>query len=227
MATAKRAAKGSAPRPPRASEPTRVPPRVPARRRLNAEEARRRILEAAEKQLMKVGPQGLRLTDLARALGVSHPAILHHFGSREGLVAAVVRHAVGTLNEQLLAAFAGGKRGADREALMEMVAEVYGERGFARLLAWLMLSGRATPQRGAPEQPLRRLADAAHALRQQRDPDANFDDTLFELQLVAIALLGDAIFGETIRRASGSAAPGPQGSRDFRRRLAAWLRERA
>src|SRR6185295_17110146 len=89
------------PRAPRASRSVR-PSRTtsaggksaPPRRRLRAEEAQRRILEAAEKQLMKVGPEGLRLTDLAQALGVSHPAILHHFGSREGLVAAVVRHAL-------------------------------------------------------------------------------------------------------------------------------------
>jgi TetR/AcrR family transcriptional regulator, repressor for neighboring sulfatase len=218
MATAKRAKTTSASVAPA--------PAAPVRRRLQADEARKRILDAAEKQLMKVGPEGLRLTDLARALGVSHPAILHHFGNREGLVAAVVRHATNTLNEQLLAALVPGKQGTDRETLMEMVAEVYGERGFARLLAWLMLSGRTSPQRAGAEQPLKRLAEAAHSLRAAHEPDANYDDTLFELQLVAIALLGDAIFGDAIRRASGT-APSPQSSREFRRRLAAWLRERS
>ncbi|HEX7479300.1 MAG TPA: TetR/AcrR family transcriptional regulator [Polyangiales bacterium] len=215
MATAKRARKSA-----------KAAPATPPRRRLHADEARRRILQAAEQQLMKVGPEGLRLTDLARALGVSHPAILHHFGSREGLVAAVVHHTTNTLNEQLLAAFAAGKHDANRETLMDMVAEVYGERGFARLLAWLMLSGRTGPARGATEHPLERLAQAAHTLRTAHEPAASYEDTLFELQLVAISLLGDAIFGDAVRRASGTAS-GAAASLHFRRRLAGWLRERS
>ncbi len=193
------------------------------RRRLRADEAQKRILEAAEKQLTKVGPEGLRLTDLARVLGVSHPAILHHFGSREGLVAAVVRHALHTLNEQLLAALSRGPAAPGRAELMDMVAEVYGERGFARLLAWLLLSGRAAkPVRGGTDMPLKQLAEAAHALHAAKFPEARYEDTLFELQLGAIALLGDAIFGDAVRRASGAPAT-PATAREFRGRLAALL----
>ena len=35
------------------------------------------------------GPAGLRLEAVAKAAGVSHPTILHHFGSREGLIHAL------------------------------------------------------------------------------------------------------------------------------------------
>ncbi len=35
------------------------------------------------------GPAGLRLQEVAKAAGVSHPTILHHFGSREGLIQAL------------------------------------------------------------------------------------------------------------------------------------------
>jgi AcrR family transcriptional regulator len=196
------------------------------RRRLSAVDARRRILEAAEKQLMKVGPEGLRLTDLARTLGVSHPAILHHFGSREGLVGAVVRHALDTLNEQLIAAFTAGQQVPSREAAMDMVAEVYGVRGSARLLAWLLLSGRTGKPQRANDHPLKQLADTLHGLHVAHHPRALYEDTLFELQLVAIALLGDAIFGDAVRRASG-VTPTPAGSGDFRRRLASLLSDRA
>jgi AcrR family transcriptional regulator len=115
------------------------------RRRLSAEQARKRILEAAERELMRVGPEGLRLTDLARELRVSHPAILHHFGSREGLVAAVVQQTMTKLSEDLLA---GLRDATDRDRLMDMVAEVCTGRGFARLSAWLMLSGRASARIG-------------------------------------------------------------------------------
>jgi AcrR family transcriptional regulator len=160
-------------------------------------------LEAAEAQLMKVGPEGLRLTDLAKTLRVSHPAILHHFGSREGLVAAVVRHSMQALSAQLLAALRAGNQSADRAKLIEMVAEVCGERGLGRLIAWLMLSGRASKLPRGTDLPLKQLADAAHVLRQQHSQAASYDDTLFILQLVATVLLGDAIFGEAVRAASG------------------------
>src|SRR5262245_30830908 len=74
------------------------------RKRLTAEAARARILAAAERRLSEVGPEGLRLTELAAELGVSHPAILHHFGSREELVAAVVAGAIARLNARLIEA---------------------------------------------------------------------------------------------------------------------------
>src|SRR2546421_10348142 len=61
-----------------------------ARSRRTAEEARRLILEAAEKRLIAGGPEALRLQDLARDVGISHPLILHHFGSREGLIGALI-----------------------------------------------------------------------------------------------------------------------------------------
>jgi len=208
-----------------AGTPSAAPSAAP-RRRLSAADARRRILEAAEKQLMKVGPEGLRLTDLARTLGVSHPAILHHFGSREGLVEAVVRHAVETLNEQLIAAFTAGDRTPVREDVMDMVAEVYGARGSARLLAWLLLSGRAAKPQRPNDHPLKQLVDILHPLHLAKDPRAHYEDTLFELQLVAISLLGDAIFGDTVRRASGI-TPTPAAARDFRRRLASLLNDRS
>jgi AcrR family transcriptional regulator len=197
-----------------AGSPSKAAPRT----RRSADEARRRILEAAETQLMKVGPEGLRLTDLAKTLRVSHPAILHHFGSREGLVAAVVRHAMHTLSAQLLAALRAGNESADRAKLIEVVAQVCAEGGLARLIAWLMLSGRASKLPRTTDLPLKQLAEAAHVLRKRHSQAASYDDTLFILQLVATVLLGDAIFGDAVRAASG-VENNPQAAREFRARL--------
>jgi AcrR family transcriptional regulator len=214
---------------PRSASRAQSPTARPAKRRSSeprtrrsAEEARRRILEAAEKQLMKVGPEGLRLTDLAKTLRISHPAILHHFGSREGLVAAVVLHSQQALSAQLLAALNAGKTEAGREQLIEMVAEVCGQRGLARLVAWLLLSGRASKLPRATELPLKQLADAIHPLQRLRNPSARYEDVMFELQLLATVLLGDALFGDAIRRASGQRAD-PRLAREFRARLAKLL----
>ena len=57
--------------------------------RRRPEEAKALILDAAEASMKAGGPAALRLQDVARAAGVSHPTILHHFGSREGLVRAL------------------------------------------------------------------------------------------------------------------------------------------
>ena len=81
-------------------------PAKPAAKRIRrtAEEARRLILDAAEERLARQGPEGLRLQDIARDVGISHPAILHHFESREGLVRALVGRANRQLRDTLLSA---------------------------------------------------------------------------------------------------------------------------
>jgi AcrR family transcriptional regulator len=193
----------------------------PPRRRLSAEQARARILQAAEQKLAQVGPEGLRLTELAAELGISHPAILHHFGSREELVAAVVARAFAQANERLAQAIENREHG--REGILELIAEFYGKNGNARLIAWLLLSGR-TPRRRSGSRPLQRMIELAHAQRVRERPDRaiDYDDTKFRSQLTALALLGDAIFGDLIRAASGDPV-GTEAARDFRRRLAKLL----
>jgi AcrR family transcriptional regulator len=150
---------------------------------------------------------------------VSHPAILHHFGSREGLVAAVVRHSMQELTAQLMAVFsAASTERVDRRELVELVANVCGEGGLARLLAFLLLESRDSRELSSGELPLKQLADAAHELRQRLGQQVSYEDTLFEVQLLAIALLGDALFGDAVRSVSG-VAPAEEGVLEFRRRL--------
>jgi len=71
--------------------------------RRTPEEARALILDAAEKTMGGEGPAALRLQDVAKEAGVSHPTILHHFGSREGLVKALHLRALEKLRTELLA----------------------------------------------------------------------------------------------------------------------------
>ena len=57
--------------------------------RRKPEEARTAILDAAEKLLLEQGLSGLKLAKVAQVVGISHPGVLHHFGSAEGLLEAV------------------------------------------------------------------------------------------------------------------------------------------
>jgi len=199
-------------------------PRPPARRRRTAEEARQRILEAAQKRLVEDGPDGLRLQELARDLGISHPAILHHFGSREGLLTALAAHGVRGLNEELARRIREGP--VDLREILDRTHAVLADRGQARLLAWLVLSGR----RGTGEGPhvLAELAEVAHAARiARRDPAGGpappYEDTVFTIVLVGLALFGDALAGDLIRTSAG--VEGPGGADRFRSWLAGLLED--
>jgi AcrR family transcriptional regulator len=193
------------------------------RRRLPAAESRERILDAAERRLVEVGPEGLRLAELAEELGISHPAILHHFGSREELVRAVVARSMTALNAELIQSFAGSlaePEAVKPEALLDRVADTLSDRGQARLMAWLILSGRELPELEAGLK-LARVGEAVHAFRRAREKSPRLDpaDSAFMVELVALALLGDAVFGQRMRRLEGLPSSA-KASKNFRARLA-------
>jgi AcrR family transcriptional regulator len=183
------------------------------RRRRPADEARRAILDAAERRLLDVGPDAVRLSEIAADVGVSHPAILHHFGSREGLVAAVIQRALASLQHDLVSRLTSGD--VDGAEILDRTLRTLGDQGQARLVAWLALTGRAGRRAGEGAQVIRAVAEAAHA---RRPRGADFEDTLFTIVLGGAALLGDAIAGPQIRASGGLAD-----DRDAARRFRVWL----
>jgi len=174
------------------------------RKRLTGEEARARILEAASARLRKVGPDGLRLTRLAKELGISHPAILHHFGNREGLVAAVVQNAIEALHGELL----GGLRVISEDdtergagVLLERAFDVLEGGGFGRLLVWLALSKQEGPV--MRYLPVKRIAEAIHELREEAHGELDPEDTRFAVLVATFVVLGMAVFGKSALKAAG------------------------
>lgn len=208
---------------PRAAKREAVKGRGGARR--TAEEAQRVILDAAEQRLAQVGPAGMRLQEVAADAGVSHPTILHHFGSREGLVHAVVQRALGTLHADLMRELqqelAGGT--ADPVKLINRAFLTLSQRGHARLWVWLALSGQLPPS----VQPwVREIATVAHEVRGKRKgavPRA-FEDSLFRTMLAGLALFGEAIIGDAMRESAGLAGD-PKAAARFRAWLGTFLAE--
>jgi AcrR family transcriptional regulator len=201
---------------------------APARR--TGEATRRAILAAAERRLVRSGPEAIRLQEIAADVGVSHPAILHHFGSREKLVEALAQHALAGLQRELVAIAENRPPAADhslavREArvteMFERTAEVLVERGYARLLAWLVLSGRDL--RPVVEGLFRGFPQAVHQTRvnrrrrEGREPP-ELEQTRFGTALTMATLLGDALFGRLTRLAVGLPDDG-----ETRRRFRAWM----
>ena len=115
-----------------AREITSSPPAGGARRRRSAQEARREILEAAQRRLVEGGPEAIRLQEIAGDLGISHPAILHHFGSRDGLIAALDERAIRALTEDVARALvASPLEEVSTTDLIERVAEAMEGQGLA------------------------------------------------------------------------------------------------
>ena len=172
------------------------------RRRRTPEEARRLILETAQALIASTGPEGLRLQDIAAAAGISHPLILHHFGTREGLVRALTRQAVAELRDKLVAAM--GSSDYSIEQQLDRVFDAFRD-GLAQRLAWLTTvdpGGRAEQT----EMIMRDIADKLHARRISTSPPGvaiERSDTDALVHLVATAAFGDALFGAHLHRSAG------------------------
>jgi AcrR family transcriptional regulator len=58
---------------------------------MSVSQARDRLLDAAVAHALAEGIAGLSLREIAAGIGTSHRMLIYHFGSREGLLAAIVR----------------------------------------------------------------------------------------------------------------------------------------
>lgn len=88
-------------------------------------EGRERLLAAAVAHLDTRGEAGLRVTDIAAEAEVAIGLIRHHFGSRDGLVAAAQQRRVeGATREDLEGGRALLTQVADNEALLSRLAEL-------------------------------------------------------------------------------------------------------
>ncbi|HSO32252.1 MAG TPA: hypothetical protein VLT33_07050 [Labilithrix sp.] len=191
-------------------------PRAP-RRRLTSEDAKEAILAATEKRLRAVGPDALRLQEIAADVGLAHPTVLHHVGNREAqhrgvqhrgvrqptvlhhvgnreaLVAAVVSRAMLALENDLIACFAKDVGPPALATTLHDVDDVMRGRGQARLVAWLALTQPAgTVKRDSR---LGDVAAALHAARRLRGKEAPLEDTAFGVLLASTAMFGVALVG--------------------------------
>lgn len=185
------------------------------RRRLDADAARELILDAAEKRLVVVGPAGIRLQEVATDAGVSHPTVLHHFGSRELLVKAVITRSLREIKAHLVAALSesGGDQ-AQIEALLENVAKALDKSGHARVLLWLALEGHSIDDAGAR---LSEVVDVVHANRLARRKRAKTkptrEDTARAVVLAAMTVVCGSVLAPPLLHSVGLSPDGPASAR--------------
>ena len=192
------------------------------RRRRSSEVARREILDAAQRLLSSGGPDAIRLQDIARDVGISHPTILHHFGSRDGLIRALDARAIHALTgdvERILES----DRTLHPGELVERVAETMDQQGLARLIAlWAMRE----PEGEAPAEidPAALVQDVSKLIGDRLDetddsPVDRQEAISFRVRLAVFAMFGEALVGDVM-------SPVPPGERDAERhRFRQWLAE--
>ena len=162
------------------------------------EDAQAHILGAAEKLLVEQGPLALKLADVATAAGVANASVLHHFGSIDGLHAALMERMVGQLVADVLAiADQGGERDDQQEAVFQALFDVFETRGAARLAAWLELTGE-----------WRRMTHIRDAVRTVVLRRASFGDVnpkqAEDLVLISVTLaMGAGLFGHALAELVG------------------------
>ena len=190
------------------------------RRRHSADEARQLILDAAEKRFRDGGMPAVRVQLVAQDVGMTDAAVHHHFGNREGLLAALVRRARRSVRAELDTAtrsWSGGSR--DLATLSKLICDCYDRRGYARLATWLTLSGVTGRGSGM-------LADLVDTLERAANCEAKESGqvapTRAEIQSV-VALFhlfhaAEPLFGEAMLRSVG--LPNDAASRD---RFRTWL----
>ncbi|MCP4907979.1 MAG: TetR/AcrR family transcriptional regulator [bacterium] len=94
---------------------TRTPhPRERQPRQQRSEETRAQILAAAEQLFAREGYAGESLSMLAREIGIHKPGIFYYFPTKRALYEAVVKEALGSIEESTLALLASERAARDR-----------------------------------------------------------------------------------------------------------------
>ncbi len=181
------------------------------------EEAKKVILDAAEALMVDVGPAGLRISAVAKKAGMAHPNIIHHFGSREGLLAALADRVGERATQRITQAIDDALNAPAEErinALTKVLETSYqGDEG--RAAVWLHLSGAESSLRSNMEH----IVSLSHKFRESIDPNASIDNTNRLVLLVTMALVGEVVSGAGVKEALGFSAD------DNRAHFKQWLAE--
>jgi AcrR family transcriptional regulator len=165
----------------------------------SSEEARNKILDAAEKIVVQVGPAGLRISAVAKQAHMAHPNIIHHFGSRQGLLNALAERAGQRSTTRITQAISEAME-ADSEqrlAALTKVLDTVFSSDEGKLSIWLHLSGAEGPIK----EQMQNVVTLSHQLRKSISPDVDFKNTNRLVLLITLALIGEAISGNVIKDA--------------------------
>lgn len=170
------------------------------------EQAREAILDAAETIIVEVGPAGLHISAVAKKAGMAHPNVLHHFGSRDGLIHSVSERIGDRATARITAAInqALSAEPEDRVSAITRVLDTSFQGDEGRAAVWMHMSGANSPVKSNMQQ----IVELAHQFRESLHHDADKQNTNRVVMLIALALVGEVVSGQGIKDALGFANKG-------------------
>jgi AcrR family transcriptional regulator len=185
--------------------------------RRSRDEARRLILEAAERLLVEGGPAAVQVRAVAERVGMTDAGVYHHFGTQQSLLVALLRHG-GRRLRQAVEEAASGWAGSDDDvrSLVVAIATLYAE-GYAELAIALHAAGWSDPGGGLLEP----VVQALQAARERAGSHPDIDETRLAVAALHQALALEPVYGRAFRRSAGISA---RAARDSRPQLDWWTR---
>lgn len=165
---------------------------TPSRIRRSPEASRENILAAAERLLVSLGPQSLRLADVAKEAGVANATVLHHFGTIDAVQTALMEKMIAELVSGLLAMDVPADPRAARAAGLQNLFDAFETKGAARLAAWLELTDESRR--------LRTVREAVQTVIRHKIRALEVDESRVEdMVLISVILaIGVGLFGPTL-----------------------------
>ena len=171
---------------------------TPKRRKRSPEEAREEALAAARELLLTGGPKAVTLTNVGKAVGMTHANVIHHFGSATELQSALMGSMVGDLANALEEAVAHVRSdSAAPRQLVDIVFDAFDNGGAGMLAAWIALSqdiGHLEPVREAVRSLVRAIEE-----RTRVNDDAAHRRVTSSVLLIALCAFGDSVIGDPLR----------------------------
>lgn len=170
------------------------------RPRRSQADSRAHILSAAQDLLAEKGADRLKLTEVAAAAGVSHPTVLHHFGSIGELQAELMEQMIRDLVAKIMVCEAPGNPEEDQMIGLNSLFDTFATPGAARLAAWLEITGE--------HRKMVVVRETIKAIVAERMVPAGWESApAEELVLLATTLaLGVGLFGNSLAEHLGHAA---------------------
>ena len=165
------------------------------RKRYTPEEAKDRILAAAEEAFLNGGVDAVKVQPLAAQLGITDAAIHYHFKNREGLLEALLRRCGRRLKDRfVLDDVAADTVGGRLDRVSHMLHDAFSKEGYAKLALWLYMSGWSPRGHGM----LAPLAAQLHADIHGEEPESGSaidDDARFALCLLHVVTAMESTLG--------------------------------
>ncbi len=187
---------------------------VNKRQRRTPEEARNLLLDTAEQRLAEMGLEGLNVAGVAKAAGMSHATLLHHFGSAAGMRAALVERMGERLVREAMQAI---EKGGEVDAVVRDLFAVLSAGGHAKVLAWQAIDPDYSAETSADR---RAQFEALIQASASQFPGADLPSMRNVFTLVIAAAIGLGVAGPSLLQLLGMDEQARAGFPDW---LAGWV----